>query len=47
MKELENKKELESVKELNEKEETMVAGGTGPFCPDNNPNERPDRNNGQ
>ena len=32
-------KELENMKQLNEAEEEMVAGGTGPFCPDD-PNER-------
>ena len=33
-------KELENMKELNEVEEEKVAGGTGPFCPDDDPNER-------
>ena len=33
-------KELENMKELNEVEAEMVAGGTGPFCPDDDPNER-------
>lgn len=33
-------KELENMKQHNEAEEEMVAGGTGPFCPDDDPNER-------
>ena len=36
-------KEVTKMRELDEVEEVAVAGGTGPFCPDDDPNERADR----
>ena len=34
-------KKLENAKKLDELEEKEVCGGTGPDCPDNNPNDDP------